>query len=149
MLLTFFSIDTMSKSMVWCKTAVTPLLTHWSYCSLALSHRNCLHLVPKSRWAHGELHASVNDKLHMKFSKNMKIFFQAMRVMISTAMNHHVSRPQCAEPNKGIKSEVNLDAQWRRISHFCSQLERLLGICAQWSKSQGWLLPVRWWELWN
>ena len=22
-------------SMAWCKTAVTPLLTHWSYCSLA------------------------------------------------------------------------------------------------------------------
>ena len=27
------------KSMAQCKTAVTPLLTHWSYCSLALSHR--------------------------------------------------------------------------------------------------------------
>ena len=26
-------------SMDQCKTAVTPLLTHWSYCSLALSHR--------------------------------------------------------------------------------------------------------------
>ena len=26
-------------SMVLCKTAVTPLLTHWSYCSLALSYR--------------------------------------------------------------------------------------------------------------
>ena len=26
-------------SMALCKTAVTPLLTHWSYCSLALSHR--------------------------------------------------------------------------------------------------------------
>ena len=25
--------------MASCKTAVTPLLTHWSYCSLALSHR--------------------------------------------------------------------------------------------------------------
>ena len=25
--------------MAKCKTAVTPLLTHWSYCSLALSHR--------------------------------------------------------------------------------------------------------------
>ena len=24
--------------MSWCKTAVTPLLMHWSYCSLALSH---------------------------------------------------------------------------------------------------------------
>ena len=24
--------------MVWCKTTVTPLLMHWSYCSLALSH---------------------------------------------------------------------------------------------------------------
>ena len=24
-------------SMAWCKTAVTPLLTHWSYCRLALS----------------------------------------------------------------------------------------------------------------
>ena len=27
------------SSMALCKTAVTPLLTHWSYCSLALSHR--------------------------------------------------------------------------------------------------------------
>ena len=26
-------------SMAQCKTVVTPLLTHWSYCSLALSHR--------------------------------------------------------------------------------------------------------------
>ena len=26
---------------LYCKTAVTPLLTHWSYCSLALSHRFC------------------------------------------------------------------------------------------------------------
>ena len=25
--------------MAWCKTAVTPLLTNWSYCSLALSYR--------------------------------------------------------------------------------------------------------------
>ena len=25
-------------SMAWCKTAVTPVLTHWSYSSLALSH---------------------------------------------------------------------------------------------------------------
>ena len=24
--------------MTWCKTTVTPLLMHWSYCSLALSH---------------------------------------------------------------------------------------------------------------
>ena len=28
------------RSMAKCKTAVTPLLTHWSYCSLALSHRD-------------------------------------------------------------------------------------------------------------
>ena len=27
-------------SMVWCKTAVSPLLTHWRYCSLPLSHRH-------------------------------------------------------------------------------------------------------------
>ena len=27
-------------SMAWCKTAVTRMLTHWSYSSLALSHRN-------------------------------------------------------------------------------------------------------------
>ena len=26
-------------SMAWCTTAVTPLLTHWSYYSIALSHR--------------------------------------------------------------------------------------------------------------
>ena len=30
----------MTKSKARCKTAVTPLLMHWSYCSLALSHRN-------------------------------------------------------------------------------------------------------------
>ena len=37
--------------------------------------------------------------------------------MISSAMNHHVPRPQCTKPNKGIKSEVNLATQERRISH--------------------------------
>ena len=26
-------------SMAWCKTVVSPLLTHWRYCSLALNHR--------------------------------------------------------------------------------------------------------------
>ena len=29
-----------NKSMGKCKTAVTPLLMHWSYCSLELSHQN-------------------------------------------------------------------------------------------------------------
>ena len=33
-------------SMAQCKTAVTPLLTHWSYCSLALSHRFNPHTYP-------------------------------------------------------------------------------------------------------
>ena len=28
-------------SMAQCKTAVTPFLTHWSYCSFALSHHRC------------------------------------------------------------------------------------------------------------
>ena len=32
-------LETIHISMAWCKTAVTPLLTHWSYCSLAPSHR--------------------------------------------------------------------------------------------------------------
>ena len=36
-ILTFHFVH--SISMAQCKTAVTPLLTHWSYCSLALSHR--------------------------------------------------------------------------------------------------------------
>ena len=44
---TYFDITATSYSGRWldaismalCKTAVTPLLTHWSYCSLALSHR--------------------------------------------------------------------------------------------------------------
>ena len=31
-----------------CKTAVTPLLTHWSYCSLALSHRYYPNLTAKA-----------------------------------------------------------------------------------------------------
>ena len=31
--------------MTKCKTAVTPLLTHWSYCSLALSHRHAGRIV--------------------------------------------------------------------------------------------------------
>ena len=29
----------MNMSIAYCNTAVTPLLTHWSYCSLALMHR--------------------------------------------------------------------------------------------------------------
>ena len=27
------------RGLAWCKTAVTPLLMHWSYCSLARSHQ--------------------------------------------------------------------------------------------------------------
>ena len=33
------SVNPRYVSMAWCKTAVTPLLMRWSYCSLALSHR--------------------------------------------------------------------------------------------------------------
>ena len=36
------------KSMAQCRTAVTPLLTHWSYCSLALNHRYISCLLVKS-----------------------------------------------------------------------------------------------------
>ena len=36
-------------SMASCKTAVTPLLTHWSYCNLALSHRHDIWIL-KSGW---------------------------------------------------------------------------------------------------
>ena len=31
---------TVNKSMGWCKKDITPLLTHWSYIFLALTHRN-------------------------------------------------------------------------------------------------------------
>ena len=40
------SINPYSKSMAWCKTAVSPLLTHWSYCSPVLSHRNRQCIIP-------------------------------------------------------------------------------------------------------
>ena len=53
----FHHIERASKSMAWCKTAVSPLLTHWRYCSLALSHRNVKYgndisvvLVTRWRW---------------------------------------------------------------------------------------------------
>ena len=36
--------------MAYRKTAVTPLLTHWSYCSLALSHRDVLLLLQLCHW---------------------------------------------------------------------------------------------------
>ena len=40
-----------TKSMAQCTAAVTPLLTHWSYCSLTLSHRNT-HLTPITQLQH-------------------------------------------------------------------------------------------------
>ena len=36
---TLYFVSYICISMAKCKTAVTPLLTHWSYCSLVLSHR--------------------------------------------------------------------------------------------------------------
>ena len=48
-------------SMAWCKTAVTPLLMNWSYCSLALS--------PWSPW-HGN---SQNRALHMRYNRHVAI----------------------------------------------------------------------------
>ena len=33
-------INVLYKSMAWHKTAVIPLQTHWSYCSLVLNHKN-------------------------------------------------------------------------------------------------------------
>ena len=44
-------------SMLLCKTAVTPLLTYWSYCSLALSHRSIPH--------HCKCHAVYGTMLSM------------------------------------------------------------------------------------
>ena len=43
-------LHSLDKSMAQCKTAVTPLLMHWSYCSLALSHRNVQHAA--TTWSH-------------------------------------------------------------------------------------------------
>ena len=37
---TFTQSSAIITLMAKCNTAVTPLLTHWSYCSLALSHRH-------------------------------------------------------------------------------------------------------------
>ena len=37
-------IGVRDKSMAHCKTALSPLLTHWRYCSLALSHRHDISL---------------------------------------------------------------------------------------------------------
>ena len=37
-----FPHDIISKA--WCKTTAFPLLTHWEYCSLALSHRYVPHI---------------------------------------------------------------------------------------------------------
>ena len=39
--------------MAWCKTTVTPLQTHWSYCSFAQSHRYMVHT---SRTEHNRRH---------------------------------------------------------------------------------------------
>ena len=38
--------------MAYCKNAVTPLLTNWIYCGLALSHRYAVHMLwcVESRW---------------------------------------------------------------------------------------------------
>ena len=38
----------LNKSMAWCKTAVSPLLTHWRYCSHALSQQNIPHVLGSS-----------------------------------------------------------------------------------------------------
>ena len=60
----------------WCKTAVTPLLTHWSYCSLALTHRSnvaCCISITKGRtqvrfWTHRR------QPLHLPHSKLLSIW---------------------------------------------------------------------------
>ena len=45
LLCTFNIQDYIVISMPYCKTAVTPLLTHWSYCSLAWSHHYMRHII--------------------------------------------------------------------------------------------------------
>ena len=53
---TFHASDKVSEdiSMAWCEIVMTPFLTHWSYCNLALSYRYSIwlwHLVlPKFWW---------------------------------------------------------------------------------------------------
>ena len=55
--------------MAWCKTAVTPLLTHWSYCSLALSHRSDGHYWGYSlQWRHNECDGISNHQPHDGYS---------------------------------------------------------------------------------
>ena len=47
-------------SMAQCKTAVTPLLMHWRYRSLALNHRYDDLLVPRHAWLHSSLKQMFN-----------------------------------------------------------------------------------------
>ena len=101
-------------SMALCKTAVTPLLTHWSYCSLALSHQyvsvpvasqsgrkyKYISMFPQNSWAHKWL--SDNQ------TKNFRYIFAGTRV--------HLPNRQCPQ------LLVNLGAErWQCPNGFLDQ----------------------------
>ena len=60
------------KSMAWYQTAVTPLLTHWSYCSPTLSHRcdpkDILQCEPSLKRECRHFDVFLIHLLHWKFS---------------------------------------------------------------------------------
>ena len=51
-----------TENMAQCKTAVSPLLTHWRYCSIVLSHRHCQ--IRFMRYITSDLNPSSSGLLH-------------------------------------------------------------------------------------
>ena len=96
-------ITTCLMSMAWCKTAVTPLLTHWSYCSLAPSHRCVI-----CRWVHSlqrlfflfhqrihEIHTTYRLwKFHYIFFKHGTVCKNSQKVTLRMCVINVVQSPQ-------------------------------------------------------
>ena len=61
-MLMYCDIDGLVPS-AWCKTAVTLLLMHWSYCSLALSHQYVVHTILAISWNSGLYTVKLQYKL--------------------------------------------------------------------------------------
>ena len=101
-------------SMALCKTAVTPLLMHWSYCSFALSHRYALFVY--TIFVHGLFGCSF-IKIHLVDSRD--IFIHIFRVHDDVIKWKH--SPRYWPFVRGIhRSPVNSPhkGQWREALMF-------------------------------
>ena len=124
-------------SMAWCTAAITPLLTHWIYCSLALSHR---HLAHQQTRAHYKIWHNSFQSLygHQWF----RVSFCRTNIINLTEWRNFMRPFSTKRHNMSILLHVHIVAWWHRNTQAPSSS---LALCAGKLPANGFLVVDQQW----